>query len=189
MILPPINLQKWVSENMDKLKPPIGNYCVYRSPSGVPQSETENDPAGFIVMVVGGPNKRSDYHINPTEEWFYQYKGAVSVHVVEKNDVTGASEFKEIVIGEGDMFLLPGGIPHNPVRGPDTIGLVIERHRPVGKLDKMRWYCGQCREIVYEEAFQCVDLGTQLKPVVEKYYAHPELRTCRACGNVNQIPS
>ena len=51
---PPFSFKKWIDDNRNLLKPPIGNQIVYK----------DNDD--FIVMVVGGPNKRNDYHFNET---------------------------------------------------------------------------------------------------------------------------
>ncbi|KAI8347650.1 3-hydroxyanthranilic acid dioxygenase [Blakeslea trispora] len=168
MLPPPINFQKWVAENSDKLQPPVNNSILFKG----------NDT---LVMVVGGPNKRTDYHINETEEWFYQVKGQLLIKVVDDG------EFKDIHVQEGDMFLLPPNTPHNPVRYEDTIGLVIERVRLPQHIDTLRWYCENeaCRHIVYEESFHCVDLGTQLKPIIEKFATTEELRVCKKCGRLN----
>ncbi|KAJ3352473.1 3-hydroxyanthranilate 3,4-dioxygenase [Allomyces macrogynus ATCC 38327] len=168
MLPNPLNLPRWLEENKHLLAPPVNNYCVYRG----------ND---FIVMLVGGPNKRTDYHINPTEEWFFQVKGDMLLKVVESD-----GSFRDVVIKEGDMYLLPPDTPHNPVRFADTIGIVIERPRPAGKNDALRWYCSNCKAIVHEDSFYCVDLGTQLKPVIEQYAQTPALRTCKKCGTVNE---
>ncbi|KAF5339622.1 hypothetical protein D9611_011495 [Ephemerocybe angulata] len=109
----------------------------------------------FTVMVVGGPNERNDYHWNETEEWFYQYKG---------------------------------NTPHNPVRFANTIGIVIERVRPAEAIDRLRWYCPSPTHseptVIYEESFHCTDLGTQLKPVIQKWQSDEKIRTCKSCGTV-----
>ncbi|KAG2237935.1 3-hydroxyanthranilic acid dioxygenase [Thamnidium elegans] len=168
MLLPPINFNRWLEENSDKLQPPVNNFLLFKGDD-------------TIIMVVGGPNQRTDYHVNETEEWFYQVKGDLLIKVVDDGN------FKDIHVREGDMFLLPPKVPHNPVRYKDTIGLVVERVRLPHHIDALRWYCekDQCHEIVYEETFHCVDLGSQLKPVIERFAASKELRTCKKCGHVN----
>ncbi|KAJ4325121.1 3-hydroxyanthranilic acid dioxygenase [Neodidymelliopsis sp. IMI 364377] len=153
-----------ISENSHMLKPPINNYCVY------------ND--SVTVMIVGGPNERTDYHINETAEWFYQHKGSMLLKVVDNN------EFRDIHIHEGDMFLLPPNTPHNPVRFKDTVGIVLEQHRPEGSMDRLRWYCQSCGEKVHEAAFHCTDLGTQIKDAVNAFKADTKARTCKNCGTL-----
>lgn len=169
MLAPPLNLPKWLAENGHLLKPPVNNYCIYAGKD-------------HIVMAVGGPNERNDYHVNETEEWFYQYKGGMLLRVVD------GDEFKDIRIGEGEMFLLPANTPHNPVRFADTVGIVIERVRPADAVDRLRWYCraGQHRTptIIREEALHVTDLGTQLKPLIQRWQADAEYRRCAQCGAV-----
>ncbi|EMD94465.1 hypothetical protein COCC4DRAFT_53245 [Bipolaris maydis ATCC 48331] len=166
---PPLNIPKWVSENAHMLKPPINNYCVY------------ND--SVTVMIVGGPNQRTDYHINETPEWFYQYKGSMLLKIVDETQPPGA-QFRDIHIHEGDMFLLPPNTPHNPVRFKDTVGVVLEQKRPDRSLDRLRWYCQACGDKVYEDAFHCTDLGSQIKDAVNAFKADVGKRTCKNCGTV-----
>ncbi|OIW35116.1 3-hydroxyanthranilate 3,4-dioxygenase [Coniochaeta ligniaria NRRL 30616] len=164
MLSVPVNLPKWLEENSHLLKPPVNNYCVYNE--------------GFTVMIVGGPNARTDYHINETPEWFYQYKGAMMLKVVDDG------KFRDIIIREGDMFLLPPNTPHNPVRFADTVGVVLEQRRPENSIDRMRWYCQNCGEIVHEAAFHCTDLGTQIKDAVNAFKADEDARKCKKCGEL-----
>ncbi|ODQ53829.1 3-hydroxyanthranilate 3,4-dioxygenase [Saitoella complicata NRRL Y-17804] len=167
----PLNLPKWLEENSHLLKPPINNYCAQRG--------------GFTVMIVGGPNARTDYHINETPEWFYQYKGAMLLKVVE-DSLTDNPKFRDIKIGEGEMFLLPPNTPHNPVRFTDTVGIVLEQDRPESSLDRLRWYCAECKSVVFEDTFHCTDLGTQIKSAVEGFANDEEKRKCPKCGVVAQ---
>lgn len=162
----PFNLQAWINDNRHLLKPPVGNYMLFNQ--------------NFMVMVVGGPNQRSDFHVNPTEELFYQLEGDIVLRVMENGQA------RDIPIKQGDMFLLPPGIPHSPQRPANTVGLVIERKRPDNANDHMRWFCKKCGAVIHDTDFHLVDLGKQLKPIIEDYKAKPELRTCKACGTVNE---
>ncbi|KAM3086743.1 3-hydroxyanthranilic acid dioxygenase [Clarireedia jacksonii] len=164
MLSTPLNLPKWLEENSHLLQPPVNNYCVYHK--------------DVTVMIVGGPNARTDYHINETAEWFYQYRGAMMLKVVDEG------EFKDIIIGEGDMFLLPPNTPHNPVRFANTVGIVLEQQRPKESLDRLRWYCTNCKEVVDEAAFHCTDLGTQIKEAVNNFKNSEERRKCKKCGTM-----
>jgi 3-hydroxyanthranilate 3,4-dioxygenase len=169
---PPFSLAKWVAENRHLLRPPVGNKMVY------PSADCQ-----FKVMVVGGPNSRTDYHVDPGEEWFYQLEGDMVLKIVD------GGEFKDVVIRQGECYLHPAKVPHSPQRMADTVGLVIERVRAPHERDGLRWYCPQCRGLVYEETFHCVDLGSQLKPVIERYYGNAALRTCKRCGTVDEPPA
>ncbi|PWN95829.1 3-hydroxyanthranilate 3,4-dioxygenase 2 [Tilletiopsis washingtonensis] len=168
MVPPPLNFPKWLAENRHLLQPPVGNFCLFRSDD-------------YTVMAVGGPNARSDYHFQPTEEFFYQVQGAMLLKIVEDG------EFKDVVIGEGEMFMLPANTPHSPVRFEGTVGLVVERTRPDDKDDALRWYCPKLEShpdgphIVKESRFHCTDLGTQLKPVIDEWHRDEAGRKC-SCG-------
>ena len=166
-LLMPFNLQAWIAENRHLLKPPVGNKMLY---SGQ-----------FMVMVVGGPNQRTDFHVNPTEELFYQVEGDIVLRVREDGKP------RDIPIRQGEIFVLPGGIPHSPQRPANTVGLVIEQARPVQADDHLRWYCRKCGSVVYDVGFHLEDLGKQLKPIIEQFNASEALRTCKACGTVYDV--
>jgi 3-hydroxyanthranilate 3,4-dioxygenase len=101
--------------------------------------------------------------------------------------IVDSGDFRDVPIKEGEMFLLPPNVPHNPVRFAETVGIVLEQPRPTESLDRLRWYCQNCRHQVYETAFHCVDLGTQIKEAVIKFKADKEARTCKNCGTLCSI--
>ncbi len=165
---PAFSLRNWIEEHRHLLKPPVGNTIVWQD-------------TDLMVMIVGGPNVRKDYHINPTEEFFYQLEGDVSVKIIEDG------RRREIPIKQGDVLLLPPLIPHSPQRPANTVGMVIERRRPEGQNDHIRWYCEGCGEILHDPQFYLTNLATQIKPVIEEFFANQELRTCKKCGTVMNI--
>lgn len=161
----PLKLDQWIEENRDLLKPPVGNKCIY-----------DDD---FIVMVVGGPNKRSDFHHDEGAEFFYQVHGDMVLRIMESDGP------RDITIREGEIFLLPPRVPHSPQRFADTVGLVIERRRLEGELDGLMWFCPQCNQRIYEEYFQLEDIETQFPPVFRRFFDSEEHRTCDKCGTVH----
>lgn len=167
--LPPFNFNKWIDEHRHVLKPPVGNAVVYKD-------------TDFIIMVVGGPNSRKDYHYNEGEEFFYQLEGDIELGV----HVDGKAE--RIPIKQGDIFLLPPKVPHSPQRPADTVGLVIERRRRPEERDGFLWFCDNCDNKLYEEYMQLTNIVTQLPPVFERFYGNTSHRTCSECGVVMEPP-
>ena len=166
----PLNLKAWIDEHRHLLKPPVGNKMIWQD-------------AEFMVMLVGGPNLRTDYHVEEGEELFYQIEGDMVVRLMEEEGP------RDVTIREGEIFLLPPRIPHSPQRPAGTVGMVVERQRKIGELDHLRWYCDGCGEILHQASFQLQDLGAQLKPVIEEYYGSDSLRTCERCGHFHETPS
>lgn len=146
----PINFKEWIDEHRHLLKPPVGNKVVWEN-------------GDFIVMVVGGPNSRTDYHYNETPEFFYQVEGDIILKIMDNG------EPKDIHIREGDIFLLPPRIPHSPRRGPNTVGLVIEYPRPEGVKDKLQWYSEKDGNLEYEEEFTLSNIETDLPKIFDRY--------------------
>lgn len=169
MSLSALNLKGWIDEHRHLLKPPVGNALVFE--------DTE-----FTIMVVGGPNTRKDFHVDPGEEFFYQLEGDIAVRVVEDGRP------HDVPVREGEIFLLPPNVPHSPQRPPNTVGLVIERRRHPDEIDHLRWYCESCGHVLHDVAFHCTNLGTQLKPIIEAFHGDESLRTCSHCGEVMPVP-
>jgi len=168
-MLPPINFKSWIEENRHLLKPPVGNKVVYE--------DTE-----LIIMVVGGPNTRKDYHIDEGEEFFYQLEGGMVLRIMENGKP------KDLAINEGEIFLLPKNIPHSPQRFENTVGLVVEYQREPGALDAFQWYCDECNEMIHEVTLDLENIVTQLPPLFDAYWNNIEDRTCGSCGAIQEKP-
>ncbi|MCG5215341.1 3-hydroxyanthranilate 3,4-dioxygenase [Streptosporangium sp. KLBMP 9127] len=167
-MIPPIDFTRWIDEHAHLLKPPVGNKVIF---------EGAND---LIVMVVGGPNARTDFHVDPYEELFYQVRGNMHVNVM-------TSEGPDTVhIREGQMWLLPPNVPHSPQR-PEagSIGFIVEKIRPEGTLERFQWYCPSCGALVHDVALQVRDIVSDLPPVFEAFYGDEKARTCDACGTLH----
>lgn len=162
----PFNLHQWIEENRDLLKPPVGNKNLYI------------ESGDYIVMIVGGPNARKDYHYNETEELFYQIKGNIIVKIQDHGKAV------EIPINEGEMFLLPAKIPHSPIRTEGSVGLVIERKRKEGDKDGLMWFSETANQLLYEEYFHLTNIEKDFLPVFKRFYSNEKLRTCPVTGEV-----
>jgi len=160
-IVTPINLKAWIEEHRHLLKPPVGNKVVWKN-------------GDFIVMVVGGPNSRQDYHYNETPEFFYQVEGDILLRVIEDGKP------KDIHIKEGEIFLLPPKVPHSPQRGANTVGIVIEYPRPTGVKDKLIWYSDDNGDVEYEEEFTLDNIETDMPAIFDRYKSYKEKQTSKS---------
>lgn len=167
--LKPFNFSRWIEDHREVLRPPVCNKQVFQD-------------AEFIIMVVGGPNSRKDYHYDPGEEFFYQLEGDMLLKTIQDGKRV------DIPIREGDVFLLPPGMPHSPQRYADTVGLVVERPRAADEQDGFMWYCDECDHLLYEEYFHLENIETQLPPLFEGFYADEKRRTCDQCGVIMPVP-
>lgn len=166
----PFNLNQWIEENRDLLKPPVANKNLYK------------EAGDYIVMIVGGPNARKDYHYNETEELFYQLEGNIEVHIQEDG------EKKTMKLGPGDMYLHPANVPHSPVRFDNSIGLVIERKRKgTNFMDGLQWYCDNCNHKLHEVKFPLLDVEKDFLGHFKTFYASQDLLTCDNCGTIMPV--
>lgn len=162
----PFSFMGWIEENRHLLKPPVSNKVVYKDST-------------FIVMVVGGPNSRTDFHVNQTDEFFYQLEGDIFLRTINKE-----GKIEDIWIKEGDIFMLPAGVPHSPQRLEGSIGLVIEKTRATGEEDGLQWYCEKCYSKLYEEFFHLTNIETQFGAVFDRFYNSDHTK-CKSCNHVN----
>jgi 3-hydroxyanthranilate 3,4-dioxygenase len=171
-LVPPFDLKGWIEAHRDELKPPVANKQVWVD-------------GEMIVMIVGGGNQRTDYHDDPLDEFFYQIEGSMILRVREGEDQPP----RDITIGEGEVFLLPGHVRHSPQRPqPDSVGLVVEYNRPDGAVDGFEWYCDDCHALLHRVEVQLGSIVDDLPPLFEAFYADDEARTCDRCGAYHPGP-
>ncbi len=169
MLAPPINIQRWIDEHRHLLKPPVGNKCIV--------------DGEFIIMIVGGPNQRTDYHREEGPEFFYQLEGEMVLRVQENGKP------RDIPLKAGEMFYLPPGIAHSPQRMAGSIGLVIERKRLAHEQDGLLWFCDRCNFKLFESYFHLDNVEVQFLAVFDSFYQSLTYRTCKACGHLNPAPA
>lgn len=168
-LVTPINFKAWIDTHRHLLKPPVGNKVVWKD-------------GDFIIMVVGGPNNRKDYHYNETPEFFYQVEGDIVLKIID-----GGSP-KDVHIKEGDIYLLPAKIPHSPQRGAQTVGLVIEYPRSKKMKDALEWYCENCYHLLYRKKFKLSDIETNMSAIFDAFYSSTKKRTCKKCSALMAPP-
>jgi len=164
-VMLPFNLQEWIDTHRESLKPPVCNRELYVG-------------SEFIVMIVGGPNSRKDYHYDVGPELFHQIEGDMLLKTMQNGEPV------DFAIREGDIFMLPPGIPHSPQRFADTVGLVVERQRKPDELDGFMWYCEQCHALLHEEYLHVGDIVADLPPLFDRFWSDTSARTCGQCGAV-----
>lgn len=162
-----IDLAGWIERHRDQLRPPVGNARVF-------------DDGDFIIMAVGGPNRRKDFHIDPGDELFFQLVGDMVLRVERDG------QLHDVPIPQGAMFLLPANVPHSPQRPPDSVGLVVERRRRPPERDGLRWYCDACQAVGHETFFELRDIATQLAEAIAAWERSELVRTCGRCGHVTE---
>jgi 3-hydroxyanthranilate 3,4-dioxygenase len=167
---PPFNLQRWIGQNRDLLKPPVGNKLLF-------------EDGAFIIMAVGGPNSRKDFHHDPSEEFFFQLEGDMVLRTVQEG------RLMDVPIREGEVYLLPAEVAHSPQRPAGSVGIVVERRRSADELDGFSWYCENCGNRLYLERVAVRNIETDLPQVFARFYSSIQHRTCGVCGTVMQAPA
>jgi 3-hydroxyanthranilate 3,4-dioxygenase len=168
-LTPPFDLRRWIEQNRAQLVPPVGNKLLFQD-------------SAFIVMAVGGPNSRKDFHHDPSEELFFQVEGDMVLKTVQDGRVS------DIPIRQGEIFLLPAQVPHSPQRPAGSVGIVVERRRNADELDGFSWYCEHCGHCLYLERVAVRDIERQLPEIFSRFYSSIAQRTCSACGTVMRAP-
>ena len=161
----PFNFEKWIDNNRDQLKPPVANKQLF------------DQETNMVVMIVGGPNTRVDFHDDPVEEFFYQLQGEMVLKIAEEGKVY------DVTIGEGEVFMLPPHVRHSPQRPvPGSIGLVVEGNRAENDKDGFEWYCFECGSKVHRVEVKLNDIVKDLPPLFNAFYQSETDRTCNRCG-------
>ena len=163
----PFQIQQWISDNGDKLKPPVGGETLWKD-------------SNLMITVVGGPNKRTDYHIDAFEEFFYQIKGEIVLRIQEDGKA------RDVEIKEGDIFLLPAYVPHAPMRPAGSVGMIAEiKRQKDDPLDGFAWFCEKCNHQIFRKDAYIEVLERDMPPIFEAFYADPAHQVCDSCGHEN----
>lgn len=164
----PLNFQGWLDDNAHLLKPPVGNKQIWQN-------------ADYMITVVGGPNERTDFHDDPVEEFFYQFKGEAYLLIWDRG------KYEKVTLKEGDIWLMSPHVIHSPQRpNADSLCLVIEHKRPANENDALQWSCAKCGTLIKRYEMALKSIVDDLPPVYEQFYGTTdEERTCTNCGTVH----
>lgn len=164
------NFEGWLEANAERLVPPVNNQLLH-------------EDSGMIVMIVGGPNTRVDFHDDPVEEWFYQVKGDMLLKIAD------GGEIYDVPIREGEVFMLPAHTVHAPQRPQEgSIGIVVESPRMAGMKEGFEWYCFECSARVHraEVALTSPSMIVDALPkIYEDFHVDEEARRCPSCSAVH----
>ena len=163
----PFSLMGWIEDNKDQFHKPVGNKVIWHD--------------GEFIAFVSGGNSRNDFHVNPGDEIFLQVKGDARVDL----QIDGERVINPL--REGEILLVPAGVPHAPRRPEGTYGFVVERQRKPGELDGFRWHCESCNAEIHRIEFQLEDIEQQFAAKLREFDADEEARTCKACGTVLDV--
>lgn len=161
------HLKKWVEENQSYFNPP------FRTNKLLVQQKD------FLVMILRGPNTRLDFHIQPGDEFFYQVEGEMELVLKPEGE-----RRQSVRIKEGEIFVLPGGMPHSPRRFENTWGLVIERKRRQDEKEEFAWFCEKCDELVLSRVVNQGDIPSQVAAIYSEFNGDEKIRTCKSCGYI-----
>ena len=164
----PFNFEAWIEDNKHLLKPPVGNRQLF------------DEKTDMVVMIVGGPNQRVDFHDDPVEEFFYQLTGDMVLKIAENGEIF------DVPIREGEVFFLPPHARHSPQRPMEgSVGLVVEGTRREADFDGFEWFCFGCGALVHRVEVQVTDIVKDLPPLFSAFYGDEDKRTCPSCGEVH----
>jgi 3-hydroxyanthranilate 3,4-dioxygenase len=162
------NINAWIDDNRHLLKPPVSNKQLF------------DHKTGMVVMIVGGPNQRVDFHDDPVEEFFYQLQGDMLLKIAD------GGKIYDVPVREGDVLILPPRLRHSPQRPqPGSVGLVVESARQEADHDGFEWFCFQCGGLVHRVEVKLTDVVKDLPPLFAAFYENIEQRTCKSCGTVH----
>ncbi|PZG01834.1 3-hydroxyanthranilate 3,4-dioxygenase [Micromonospora deserti] len=137
----------------------------------------------FEVVLVRGPNQRNDFHVDPYDELFIQLEGTIRVDTREP----GAGLRRQLVHA-GELYVVPAGVPHSPLRPADTWGLVVEIRRKPGDVELVEWYCDQCDAVIERVSLESSEMIEALGPLLNEFQSSEARRTCKECGSVLPQP-
>jgi 3-hydroxyanthranilate 3,4-dioxygenase len=159
-------LWRFIEEHRASFEPPVGNKVIW-------------EDSQFTAMVIRGPNRRRDFHDDPSDEIFFMLRGDMTLEYIA--DDGGR---RHAVIREGELCLVPAHRLHSPHRPPDTWGLVIEIKRGPADAESLVWFCERCDGELHRVTMRAMDIERDLRTAIEAFDANAALRTCARCGHL-----